>query len=78
MQLPLVLLPRRGGTVSPAETVRLSRTDCRLWAGQGWGTTDTLKIAHALDKFRGPAQVTSIFRLGHFSLSEKGLAEACQ
>lgn len=51
------------GTISQAE-ICLSRTNCRLWAGQGWGTMDTLKIAHTLDKFRGPTQVT-IFRLHH-------------
>lgn len=65
-QLPLVLL-RCGGTISEAE-ICLKRTNCRLWAGQGWGTVDTLKIAHALDKFRGPTQVTSVFRLHHFCL----------
>lgn len=53
------------GTISEAE-ICLKRTNCRLWAGQGWGTVDTLKIAHALDKFRGPTQVTSVFRLHHF------------
>lgn len=56
--------PVVSGTISQAE-ICLSRTNCRLWAGQGWGTMDTLKIAHTLDKFRGPTQVT-IFRLHHF------------
>lgn len=57
--------PAVWGTISKAE-ICLKRTNCRLWAGQGWGTVDTLKIAHALDKFRGPTQVTSVFRLHHF------------
>lgn len=65
-----------GRAISPPETVCLNRTNCRLWAGQGRGTTDALKIAHASDKFRWPTQVTSIFRLYRFFLSEEGLAEA--
>lgn len=65
------------GTISLAEMICLNRTNCRLWAGQGWGTMDTLKIAHTLYKFR-PTQVTSIFRLHHFVLSGKCLDETQQ
>ena len=39
---------------------------------------DTLKIAHTLDKFRGPTQVTSIFRLHHSVLSDMHPEEAWQ
>lgn len=78
MQLPLVLQPplplRCGGTISSAQTVCLNPANCRLWAEQSWGTTDAPKIAPTLDKFRGAAQVTSIFRLHHF-LSENAGAE---
>lgn len=72
-QLPLVLLRCAcacgglGGAISEAETC-LKRTNCRLWAGQGAGTADTLKIAHARGKFRGGAQVTGVFRLQHICL----------
>lgn len=79
-QLPLVLVwwwGGGGGAISKAE-ICLNRTNCRLWAGQGWGTMDTLKIAHTLDKFREPTQVTSIFRLHHSVLSEKCLDAAHQ
>lgn len=76
-RLPLVLL-WCGGTISQAEMICLNLTKCRLWAGQGWGTMDTLKIAHTLDKFRGPTQVTSIFLLHHSVLSDKCLEEAQQ
>lgn len=75
MQLPLVLLWCWG---AQPETVCLNRTDCRLWAGQAWGTTDKLKIAHTLDTFRGSTRVTSIFKLYRFFLSEKGLTGARQ
>lgn len=66
------------GTISLAEMICLNRTNCRLWAGQGWGTTDTLKIAYTFYKFRRPAQVTSIFRLDHFVLSGQCLDETQQ
>lgn len=35
-----------GRGVSPAQMLCLNWTNCRLRAGQGWGTTDTLNIVH--------------------------------
>lgn len=46
-----------GGAISQTEMICLKRTNCRLWLGPAWGIMDALKIAHALVKFREPAQV---------------------
>lgn len=48
-----------GGAISQTKMICLKRTNCRLWLGPAWGIMEALKIAHAVVKFREPAQVAS-------------------